>query len=175
VKFSSPTFLTISSNALCLIHFSFVLCAIHVPQTFVFLYRSIYLHVNLSFHFAGILNTQTVLLQPKQITRTGLLLAHYWQVGVHTRQVKGRLLACIGGGRQAASKIELGSIHLPCLAACQVTCLASKFRKVIYLEQTHPPRKEIFSNDIGVGQPSPLHTLSRKLKKKKKKKKSKGK
>jgi len=28
-------------------------------------------------------------------------------VGVHTRQVKGRLLAGIGGGRQAASKIEL--------------------------------------------------------------------
>jgi len=44
--------------------------------------------------------------------------------------VKGRLLAGIGGGRQAASKIELPSIHLPCLVACQATCLASKFRKV---------------------------------------------
>jgi hypothetical protein len=49
-------------------------------------------------------------------------------VGVHTRQVKGRLPAGIGGERQAASKIELSSIHLPCLAACQATCLASKFR-----------------------------------------------
>jgi len=29
--------------------------------------------------------------------------------------VKGRLPAGIGGGRQAASKIELPSIHLPCL------------------------------------------------------------
>jgi hypothetical protein len=35
-----------------------------------------------------------------------------------------------GGGRQLASKIELPSIHLPCLAACQASCLASKFRKV---------------------------------------------
>jgi len=66
----------------------------------------------------------------KKIIRTDLLLAHYWQVGVHTRQVKGRLLAGIGGGRQAASKIELPSIHLPCLAACQATCLDSKFRQV---------------------------------------------
>jgi hypothetical protein len=55
---------------------------------------------------------------------------YYWQVGVHMRQVKGRLPAGIGGGRQAASKIELPSIHLPCLAACQATCLASKFQKV---------------------------------------------
>jgi len=46
------------------------------------------------------------------------------------RQVKGRLLAGIGGGRQAASKIELPSIRLPCLAACQATCLALKLRKV---------------------------------------------
>jgi len=46
------------------------------------------------------------------------------------KQVKGRLLAGIGGGRQAAPKIELPSIHLPCLAACQATCLASKFWKV---------------------------------------------
>jgi len=51
-------------------------------------------------------------------------------VGAHTRQVKGRLPAGIGGGRQAASKIELPSIHLPCLAGCQATCLASKFSKV---------------------------------------------
>jgi hypothetical protein len=44
--------------------------------------------------------------------------------------VKGRLPAGIGGGRQAASRIELLSIHLPCLVACQATCDASKFRKV---------------------------------------------
>jgi hypothetical protein len=31
-----------------------------------------------------------------QHTRKDLLLAYYWQVGVHTRQVKGRLLAGIG-------------------------------------------------------------------------------
>jgi hypothetical protein len=30
--------------------------------------------------------------------------------------VKGRLPAGIGGGRQVASKMELPSIHLPCLA-----------------------------------------------------------
>jgi hypothetical protein len=62
--------------------------------------------------------------------RTDLLVAHYWQVGVHTRQVKGRLPAGIGGGKQATSKIELPSIHLSCLAACQTSCLASKFGKV---------------------------------------------
>jgi hypothetical protein len=61
--------------------------------------------------------------------RTDLLVAHYWQVGVHTRQLKGRLPPGIGGGRQAASKIELTSIHLLCLAACQASCLASKFGK----------------------------------------------
>jgi len=44
--------------------------------------------------------------------------------------VIGQLPAGIGGGSQVASKIELPSIHLPCLAACQATCLASKFRKV---------------------------------------------
>jgi len=62
--------------------------------------------------------------------RTDLLVAHYWQVGVHTRQVNGRLPAGIGGGRQAASKKELPSIHLHRLVACQTTCLASKFGKV---------------------------------------------
>jgi hypothetical protein len=46
------------------------------------------------------------------------------------RQVKGRLPAGIGGGRQAASKIKMPSIHLPCLVACQATCLALKFWKV---------------------------------------------
>ena len=46
------------------------------------------------------------------------------------KQVKGRLLAGIGGGRQAAPKIELPSIHLPCLAACQATSLDSKFQKI---------------------------------------------
>jgi NAD(P)H-hydrate repair Nnr-like enzyme with NAD(P)H-hydrate dehydratase domain len=44
-------------------------------------------------------------------------------MGVHTRQVMGRLPAGIGGGRQAVSKIELPSILLPCLAACQATWL----------------------------------------------------
>jgi len=44
--------------------------------------------------------------------------------------VEVQVAAGVGGGRQAASKIELPSIHLPCLAACQATCLASKFRKV---------------------------------------------
>jgi len=33
--------------------------------------------------------------------------------------VKGRVPAGIGGGKHAASKIELPSIHLYCLAACQ--------------------------------------------------------
>ena len=46
------------------------------------------------------------------------------------RQVKGRLPAGIGGGRQAVSKIEVPSVNWPCLAACQATCVASKFRKV---------------------------------------------
>jgi hypothetical protein len=94
------------------------------------LYSSTYLHVNSSFQLAGILNIQIVLLKPKQIIRTDLLFAHYWQVGVHTRQVKGRLPTDIGGGRRAATKIELLTIHLSCLAACQATCLASKFRKL---------------------------------------------
>jgi hypothetical protein len=94
------------------------------------LYSSTHLHVNSSFHLAGILNTQIVLLQPKQIICTDLLVEQYRQVAVHTRQVKDSLPAGIGGGRQVASKIELPSIHLPCLAACQATCLASKFRQV---------------------------------------------
>jgi len=116
VKFSSPIFLTISSNALCLASF-LLYCVLSMFHTHsCSLYSSTYIHVNSSFHLAGILNTQIVLLQPKQITRTDLLLAHYWQVGVHTRQMKGTLLAGIGGGRQAASKIELPSIHLPCLS-----------------------------------------------------------
>jgi hypothetical protein len=37
-------------------------------------------------------------------------------VGVTRDRWKGRLPADIGGGRQAASKIELPSVHLPCLA-----------------------------------------------------------
>jgi hypothetical protein len=81
-------------------------------------------------HHAGILNTQIALLQPKQIICTDLLVAHCWQVGVHMRQVKGRFPADIDGRRQAATKIELPSIYLPCLADCQATCLASKFQKV---------------------------------------------
>ena len=94
------------------------------------LYSYTYLHVNSSLHLAGILNTQIVPLQPKQIIRTNLLVAHYWQVRVHTRLVRGRLLAGVGGGRQAASKIDLPSIHLPCLAACRASCHVSKFRQV---------------------------------------------
>jgi len=130
VKFSSPIFLTVSSNALCLPSFLLYYVLFMFHRHSCSLYSSTYLHVNSSFHLAGILNTHIVLLQPKQIIRTDVLLAHYWQVGVHTRQVKGRLLAGIGGGRQAAWKMELPSIQLSCLAACQATCLDSKFRKV---------------------------------------------
>ena len=130
MKFSCPIFCTISSSTLCLASFLFYSLLFMFHRHSCSLYSSTYLHVNSSFHLAGMLNTQIVLLQPKQIIRTDLLAAHYWQVGVHTRQVKGRLPAGIGGGRQAASKIELPSIHLPCVAACQATCLASKFRNV---------------------------------------------
>jgi hypothetical protein len=136
VKFSSPIFLTISSNALFLASFLFYNVLFMFHRHSCSLYNSTYLHVNSSFHLAGILNifkylnTQIVLLQPKQIIRTDLLVEQYRQVAVHTRQVKGRLPAGIGGGRQVASKIELPSIHLPCLTACQATYLASKFRQV---------------------------------------------
>jgi len=104
VKFSSPNFLTISPNALCLASFLVysVLFMLHIHSCS--LYSSTYMLTHhppcRNFKYWNCTTTTETNIC------TDLLVAHYWQVGVHMRQVKGRLPAGIGR-RQAASNISL--------------------------------------------------------------------
>jgi hypothetical protein len=115
--------LTTSSNAFCLLSFCLYIALFMSHRHGCCLYSSTNLHVNSSFHLAGIFSSQTALRRSQQIIRILLNCAVLTAVGVYTRQVNGE-------GRLLASKIELPSILLPCLPACQACCLASNFRKV---------------------------------------------
>ena len=125
VKFSSPTFLTISCSAFCLASFLLYSLLFMFHRHSCYLYSSTYLHVNSSFQLAGILNTQIVPLKPKQIIRTNPLLAHYWQVRVHTRQVKGSYLLVLVGEGKVPQKYN-------CLIS---TCLAWQLVEKVALPQ----------------------------------------